>query len=235
MKLYGKVTGPVNNAGVTISGLVTDIDAEKVVEGIRINKLGQLLGMKYAVPALRRNGGGVIIKANSFGRNFQDTTEGISMPTSVIVAGYGKPSQIQRLPFKTYYSKNDEIAGKADAFLFLGYGFNHLHLNNFLHTIRAGNGKKPAVVVDWASDNQELLQFRDDQWSYNVCKTIPVSSREMATRQFRYAATDIGDLKAKGEFEVSINPEYPLSIWYIGFIGACNNYIAIKSELEADN
>ncbi|MCB4805904.1 3alpha(or 20beta)-hydroxysteroid dehydrogenase [Methylobacterium brachiatum] len=62
---FGKVTGLVNNAGVTITGLVTDLDAETVMEGIRINQLGQLLGMKHVVPALRRNGGGTIVNIGS--------------------------------------------------------------------------------------------------------------------------------------------------------------------------
>lgn len=172
---------------------------------------------------------------NSLGRNSQDTSEGISMPTSVIVAGYGKTNQIQRLPFRTYYSKVDEIAGKADAFLFLGYGFNDLHLNNSLHTIRGGDRNKPVVIIDWAPDNQDPLQFRCDEWAYNLCKTVPVNSSEMATRQYQHAAPDIADLKARGEFEVSRNPEYPLSIWYGGFIEACKNYSVIQSELEAGN
>ncbi|MCB4802201.1 3alpha(or 20beta)-hydroxysteroid dehydrogenase [Methylobacterium brachiatum] len=62
---FGKVTGLVNNAGVTITGLVTDLDAEAVMDGIRINQLGQLLGIKHVVPALRRNGGGAIVNIGS--------------------------------------------------------------------------------------------------------------------------------------------------------------------------
>ncbi|MBD0314301.1 MAG: SDR family NAD(P)-dependent oxidoreductase, partial [Microcoleus sp. T3-bin5] len=56
-KKFGKVTSLINNAGVTITGLVTGINADEVLNGIRINQLGQLLGMKHIVPALRRNGG----------------------------------------------------------------------------------------------------------------------------------------------------------------------------------
>ncbi len=172
---------------------------------------------------------------NSFSRNSQDTSEGIRMPTSVIVAGYGKTNQIQRLPFRVYYSKIDEIASKADAFLFMGYGFNDFHLNNSLHAIRSGDSKKPVVIIDWASDNQDSLQFRHDEWAYNLCKTVPVNVSEMATRQYKHVPPDIKELKSKGEFEISSNPEYPLSIWYGGFIEACKNYSNIKSELEADN
>ena len=169
--------------------------------------------------------------SNSSGRNSQDTSEGISMPTSVIVAGYGKTNQIQRVPFRTYYSKIDEIAGRADAFLFMGYGFNDLHLNNSLHTIRDGDQNKPVVIIDWAADDQDPMQFRCDDWSYNLCKAIPVNASEMATKQYKHAATSIEDLKKNNEFEVSRNQNYPLSIWYGGFIEACKNYSKIKAEL----
>jgi len=174
-------------------------------------------------------------RGNSSGRNSQDNSEGISMPTSVIIAGYGKTNQIQRVPFRTYYSRVDEIADKADALMFMGYGFNDYHLNNSLHTIRNGEVKKPVVILDWASTNQDPMQLRHDEWSYNLCRTIPVNAHDMATRQYRDTAPDITDLKANEEFEVSNNPGYPLSIWYGGFTQACKRYQKIKSELEINN
>lgn len=176
-----------------------------------------------------------LFSGNSSGRNSQDTSEGISVPTSVIVAGYGKTNQIQRPPFRTYYSKLDEIAEKADAFLFMGYGFNDLHLNNSLHRIRSGTTAKPVVIIDWAPEDQDPLQFRHDEWAYNLCKTVPVNASEMATKKYKHSAPDIADLKKNGDFEVSSNPKYPLSVWYGGFIGACNNYNLIKSELDEGN
>lgn len=169
---------------------------------------------------------------NSSGRNSQDTSEGIDMPISVIVAGYGKANQIQRMPFRTYYSRVDEIAARADAFLFMGYGFNDRHLNNSLHSIRDGKIKKPVVILDWAADEQEPMQFRCDDWSYNLCKAIPVNVCEMVTKQYKHAAPDVAELKSREEFEVSRNPDYPLSIWYGGFIQACRNYAKIKAELD---
>lgn len=171
-------------------------------------------------------------KSNSSGRNTQNTSEGISMPTSVIVAGYGKTNQIQRVPFRTYYSKIDEMVNKADALLFMGYGFNDQHLNKSLHSIRDGEVKKSIVILDWADDNQEAMQWRHDEWSSNVCHTIYVNAHDMATHQYKNIAPDISDLKLKKEFEVSNNPDYPLSIWYGGFLEACKNYKKIRSELE---
>jgi 3alpha(or 20beta)-hydroxysteroid dehydrogenase len=62
---FGKVTGLVNIAGVTISGSITDLDIDQVLAGWHTNQLGQLLGMKHVVPALRRNGGGSIVNIGS--------------------------------------------------------------------------------------------------------------------------------------------------------------------------
>ncbi|EEY5975345.1 SIR2 family protein [Escherichia coli] len=168
---------------------------------------------------------------NAFGRNSQNTSEGISIPTSAIVAGYAKTSQIQRVPFRTYYSKIDEIAYKADAYLFLGYGFNDPHLNNSLHSIRDGKHNKPVVIIDWASDTQDPMRFRHDEWSINLCKTVRSNANEMATRNYKHSAPEISKLKSTGAFEVSCNPDYPLSIWYGGFIQACSNFDKIKYEL----
>ena len=176
-----------------------------------------------------------VFSGNSFGRNSQETSEGVNMPTSVIVAGYGKTSQIQRVPFRTYYSRIDEISAKADAFLFMGYGFNDHHLNNALHSIRDGVTKRPVVVLDWAQDNQDPMQFRCDDWSKNLCKAVPINPSDMATRKYKHAAPDITYLKSSNEFEVSSNSDFPLSIWYGGFIQACKNYDKIKTELIGSN
>lgn len=68
-----------------------------------------------------------IVGNNSLGRSGQNSTEGIDYATSVLIAGYGKSDQIQRVPFRTYYSKINALVDNADAFLFLGYGFADQH------------------------------------------------------------------------------------------------------------
>jgi hypothetical protein len=166
---------------------------------------------------------------NSFGRSFQDTPEGIKMPTSVFVAGYGKAYQIQRLPFRTYYSQIDEMSEKSEAFLFLGYGFTDLHLNRCFYEVRKGPRPRPVVVIDWASDTEVCR--RDDLWSYNLFRTIRGNGYELASREHTRTAL-ISELKENNEFEVSTNPLYPLSIWYGGFMEACNHYDLIKKELN---
>jgi NAD(P)-dependent dehydrogenase (short-subunit alcohol dehydrogenase family) len=61
----GRIDGLVNNAGITISGLITDINAETVMAGIRTNQLGPLLGIKHVVSAIGRTGGGSIVNIGS--------------------------------------------------------------------------------------------------------------------------------------------------------------------------
>ena len=115
--------------------------------------------------------------------------------------------------------------------LFLGYGFSDLHLNKCFHSIRRSSIIRPVVIVDWASDTQDPMQFRGDEWSYSLCKTIPVNANEMATKQHKNAPPTIAQLKATREFEVSTNPKFPLAIWYGGFVNACENCQKIKMEL----
>ncbi|MEJ8680083.1 SIR2 family protein [Plesiomonas shigelloides] len=162
---------------------------------------------------------------NSINRNSQVTNEGINLPTSTIIAGYGKTSQIQRLPFRTYYSQLDSLMNKADAFLFLGYGFNDPHLNNSFYSIRHGANPRPVVVIDWANYGQFPLRYREDDWSTRLHRAIPFEKIDM------YANQNIDRLKDKSEFEVSTNPDRPLSVWYNGFISACRAYDKVKLQL----
>ena len=65
---------------------------------------------------------------NAFGRNLINTTEGIALPNSVIITGYEKAIQLQRTPFRTYYSALDRLIFEADKFLIIGYGFADFHI-----------------------------------------------------------------------------------------------------------
>jgi hypothetical protein len=164
---------------------------------------------------------------NSSGRNFQYMPEGIPLPTSVIVAGYGKSLQIQRLPFRTYYSQLDIMAQQSDAFLFIGYGFGDLHLNKCFHDIRRGPVARPVVVITYSNDNEDAM----DTWYRNLWTAVPYNGFEMGRRN--HSATPfIAQLIQDRELEVSTNPSYPLAIWHGGFMDACNHYDLIKDELN---
>lgn len=176
----------------------------------------------------------LVNNANSFGRSSQHILEGMSFPTSTIIAGYGKPYMItQRAPFSTYYSRIGQIAHEADAFLFLGYGFGDYHLNSYIQNIREKKRKKPAVVIDFASNCEDRMEHRQDQWTYDLCETLHVNASDMVAGRCS-GLPSIANLKSDCEFEISNNSNYdPLSVWYGGFLKACKHYSKIESELES--
>jgi len=62
---FGKISGLISNAGVSIFSPIEDITDELLEQGYRINQLGPIYGMKHVVPHLRRNGGGSIVNVGS--------------------------------------------------------------------------------------------------------------------------------------------------------------------------
>ena len=167
---------------------------------------------------------------NSSGRSSNSTLEGLSFPTSNIIVGYGKNYQIQRLPFRIYYSVLDRLVLEADKFLIIGYGFGDYHINNSLNLITE-NRRRKVVIIDYADDYESPLEVRNDFWARNLFMTISGKAFEMSSQDGK-SLPDIGDLKQTMQFEVSINPDYPLSIWYNGFLDACKNVDKILMELE---
>ncbi|MFM0157968.1 glucose 1-dehydrogenase [Paraburkholderia sediminicola] len=71
-ELFGKVEQTfggcdvlVNNAGVYQPATIAETDTELMEKMFRVNQLGVLLGMKYAVEPLKRRGGGSIVNISS--------------------------------------------------------------------------------------------------------------------------------------------------------------------------
>lgn len=62
---YGPIGVLVNNAGIVAYGAVDVMDPDEFRRVIDINLTGTFLGMHYAVPSLRKAGGGVIINISS--------------------------------------------------------------------------------------------------------------------------------------------------------------------------
>lgn len=62
---YGPVSLLVNNAGIVSYGPVEVMEPDEFRRVIDINLTGTFLGMHYAVPSLRKAGGGVIINISS--------------------------------------------------------------------------------------------------------------------------------------------------------------------------
>src|SRR5919197_4903983 len=62
---YGKLDILVNNAGIAIRGTIEETSEEDWDRLMAINLKGVFLGTKYALPAMRRAGGGSIINISS--------------------------------------------------------------------------------------------------------------------------------------------------------------------------
>lgn len=155
----------------------------------------------------------------AFGRNTQVSLGGPAFPTSIIVAGYGKTQQMLRQPFLTLFAQLSRLASEADSLLFRGYGFADLHLNAAFSEVR--KRRRPAVVVDFAEDNQDPMQFRYDTWAYNLLKALPANKR--FAKPGRISPPGVSELKAENEVECSNDPNNPVAIWYGGFLEACRH------------
>jgi len=172
-----------------------------------------------------------IFHQNTSGRSGQTTPESQFVLTSNIIAGYGKSYQIQKNPFYLYFTDFAKKIYEADALLFAGYGFSDIYVNNVIAESFDFNRKRPVVVLTYSGDNQDPMQFRQDNWSWNLINCIATNSHSMSTKNHT-TAPNISDLKTNREFEVSRESDKPLSIWHSGFLDACRNPNLIINELK---
>lgn len=173
-------------------------------------------------------------KQNSSGRSPQITREGIGLPTSAIITGYDKISQMQREPFRTYYNRLDSAILEADAVMYLGYGFSDDHVNTCIkdrYNKLTFSNKKPVMVVDWAGDKYDSLHFRRDDWAINLIDTLNLDYKFMSSPGHTAPAL-ISNLRKNKECEVSNSSDYPVSIWYNGFLELCRNYEKINEYIN---
>ncbi|HLA52760.1 MAG TPA: SIR2 family protein [Flavitalea sp.] len=168
---------------------------------------------------------------NSSGRSAQATAQGINHLTSSIITGLDKANQILREPFASYFMQMDRLIYESDAILFIGYGFADEHLNSLFPFIRYDGRKRKVVVIDYATDDEDGLHFRQDDWTYGLFSAIPSNAYEMGDGKHAWAnATSY--FKSRNLLEKSINQEYPLAIWYNGLLKACEHPDTVLAELE---
>jgi hypothetical protein len=173
-----------------------------------------------------------VFETKSSQRNVDFTSEGNYYLNSTIITGLDKANQILREPFRQYYMKIDKLIHESDSILFIGYGFGDLHLNKLFPSHRFNATKKrQVVVVDFFPDDTEAIYKRPDSWSYKLFETIPFNGTEMGNGSIYIPPDTIIDYKKNKTFEFSRNDKYPLSIWYNGFMEACENGEIIKKEL----
>lgn len=168
---------------------------------------------------------------NSFGRSGETTIEGQYVPTSNIIAGYGKSYQIQRNPYYLYFTDFGRKIYEADALLFAGYGFNDIYVNNIVEESFNFNRNRPVVVLTYSYDNEDPMQFRSDNWTRNLIKTIETNVQSMSTEKYAHPPR-VHKMKDNKEFEISKDTDKPLAIWHNGFLAACNNSKLIIDEFD---
>ncbi len=170
---------------------------------------------------------------NAAGRSSSNHPEGAIFPTSVIVAGYGKTSQILRRPFRTYYSELDRLVNNCDAVLFAGYGFGDEHLNIAFETYRDAR-RRPVVAIGYAADDT-MTMGGVAMGDINPMITTLIQTFRTDPRSMRAlgssAPNTVQALKAAVDFEVSVDPDAPLALWYNGMMTACVNPSKIVASL----
>ena len=62
---FGRIDTWVNNAAVATYGTVAETDVDEIQRVVQVNLMGQIHGMKAALPHLRAQGGGTIINVSS--------------------------------------------------------------------------------------------------------------------------------------------------------------------------
>ncbi|MFI5015558.1 MAG: SDR family NAD(P)-dependent oxidoreductase [Hyphomicrobiales bacterium] len=70
---FGKLDIEVNNAGISGSGVADSFDMAAWDQLMAVNATGVFLGMKFAVPVMKHNGGGSIVNISSISGNIGQT------------------------------------------------------------------------------------------------------------------------------------------------------------------
>jgi hypothetical protein len=169
---------------------------------------------------------------NAGGRSSRAYPEGADFPTSVVVAGYGKTTQILRRPFRTYYSELDRLVSNCEALLFAGYGFGDPHLNIAFERFRDAR-RRPIVILGFANKGTPNLQGadQDSQIAISIVHTLRTDLRSMSSLGYKIPDV-VDDLLDAEEFEVSSNSDTPLSMWYNGMLAACDNASKVIAKLK---
>lgn len=71
-----------------------------------------------------------------------------------IVVGYDKQQQIMYNPFRTFFANLNRLVMEADGVIFIGYGFNDIHLNATFENFRKEK-KKKVIVIDYFENSKD--------------------------------------------------------------------------------
>jgi len=167
------------------------------------------------------------------GSELQFTPEGAGFPTSAIVAGYGKTTQILRRPFRTYYSELDRLVSQCDAVLIAGYGFGDAHLNIAFEQFRDAR-RRPVVLIHKANKGDAPWGWPDVHGP--IAKAIIHTFHTEVKSTFQSYGNGIfvtvDNLLEGKDFATSNNSDTPLAVWYNGILQACENPEKVIAVLE---
>ena len=170
------------------------------------------------------------------GHSASYTKEGLVLPDSEIVIGYGKLFQLSNQPFRTYHAELDRLVHECEGVLFLGYGFADDHLNSAFTGYR-NDHRRPVVVID--KGDKDIMTIRSinnvlpSAWSAaHLFGNDPLSLKWHDDWSFPARVEKLNEID---EFENSNDPNTPLSFWYGGMQKACLNYEKIARAVNGES
>lgn len=166
-----------------------------------------------------------------YGRSTDPRSDGRSFPKTTLIAGGFKLDQLLVEPFQSFYSSFVRHVSEADAILIGGYGFGDAHVNRVFRNRLAATARTrpPVMVLSFADEDTDPMQFRADVWSQELCRTLTVSA-DSFSEPGHSAPPAIHELVASQGFEVA--EKSSVAIWHGGFVEAVIRVRAICDWLE---
>lgn len=173
---------------------------------------------------------------NSYGRSKIYTPEGNQILSSTIIAGLDKTKQLLKEPFLQYYTLLDRLVFEADAILFIGYGFNDIHLNNVFSALTVkSKHKKKVVVIDFKNNEVNPMEYaQNNKWNRAVQYTLSFDAANLRHKKGKTKyeiATSPEKLKKLKILEYAKGTHHNVALWYDGLMSACEHADRIIKHL----
>ena len=161
-------------------------------------------------------------------------SEGRSFPKTTLIAGGFKLDQLLVEPFHSLHAALVRDVYRADAILIGGYGFGDEHVNRALRNRLAAPGARvPVMVLDWANEKTDPMEFRFDSWAHELCATLGAGANFF--REPSHAAP-VRPFELAEALSFEVNGPNRVALWYGGFLAAAQRLDGIVPWLggEAD-
>jgi hypothetical protein len=152
-----------------------------------------------------------------------------------VIIGYDKQQQIMYNPFKTFFAKLNQLVMEADGVVFIGYGFNDIHLNATFEDFR-NTEKKKVVVIDWFKnwkDKDGIIQTdklkHDSERHRKYCNCFGLYSEYMSMK------LQEGEVEYHTKNENPDNINYETIIYKLGLVAATKHIDEIIEFLNDKN